>query len=253
MSTETNATVDRTKCKAWCGHKSWNDDMARVQLGRAEGEGYVADGENGTVRAVWCTAACRDARLPPIAAPVAQPQHIERRGVEVGQRRRSHHQTYIIYAIEGRCAFVCKDGDVEVSDGYVHDGGCCWESIAVLEDCELIADAPETGCQVGCVMCQPHAPKKSPLVQEAPKAAPVCSGSARIKHAGAPIARIIFSGERIVLCDACYLADEDYSTPAFKPSEILRDANGKPYAGPALIDRRLAVDWVEDCLPEAGR
>jgi hypothetical protein len=73
-----------------------------------------------------------------------RPAHPERRAVEVGQRRRAHSKVYTVYAIEGRKAIVCQAGEVDSVDGYVHKGDshCCYESVSVLADCELLPDVP---------------------------------------------------------------------------------------------------------------
>jgi len=137
---ETNqpAQAGREKCKAFCGMTAG----AISRHAEAEREYRLTPFEPDLwhFNRRYCTPACRDARLSPIAPPTPAPA----REVKVGQRRRNARETFTVYAIVGEHAIVCQVGQVDPVTHYVHrgDDSCCWESIAVLEDCEIVGDGP---------------------------------------------------------------------------------------------------------------
>lgn len=191
----------------------------------------------------------------------SQPQHVERRKVEVGQRRRNRRDTFTVFAIiEGKRALVCQAGQIDPVTDFVHKGdeSCCWESIEVLEDCEVVADAPaepgkpdtkkrEPGCQChleeGDSPCRVH---DAPPAHEAPKAAPVVvcidCDTAPIAHP-VPMRFVGLVHRARPICDDCYLARETH----------IGDHDYTPYKGPERLRNVLArdelVEW--DCLEDA--
>lgn len=286
MNTKTDAT-DRTGCKAFCGlryrdfettdgvcragaeaaYNSWLDNVGIQAL---DGPGDELD------RHVWCSDHCRDARLPPIAAPqskievkatvdgkcplcgvavpsthihLCSPQHVERRKGQVWRLTdgRDKSREYTLSHRYGATRWACKGfGDCGLED-------VCWEG---RYEMELIADATaEPGKQAAypatpCVKCgRAHTGECGYPTHEAPKATPVQPG-------------LVVE----MPCDGCGEANDvewfqvDNMTRVFcEPCRIealvwMSAQTGTPYKGPERLRSVLALDeMVEaDWLPEVG-
>ena len=161
---------------------------------------------------------------------------------------------FTIYAIIGDHAVVCQAGQVDPVTDYVHKGddSCCWESLAVLADCELVSDAPATsepgrvcsGCRAEVCICDVLTHHAAPPAQESAKAEPRCE---KCPTAGINVTRYIYDRRELMLCSPCQDDLGAWANAQGKWTDVINDL-------PARLPRpRLAHSMgVEDpCLEDA--
>lgn len=256
MSTETNATVDRTKCSPLCGTTKLEFYSGNQLFGAEYGGGYGDAKPADLGGKVYCSSACRNSAFAPISAappPAKAPEYVERRA---GQRWRLV-RTDGARPREGVLGTRKNDGRSLVGEPIDYFTDFCWHSDFCTMT--LLSDAPKAGKPTApqwesfCrpfLRCKYCTTEVAPSAQEAPKAVPVqprCAWSHISACGGEKLLRHVRQADRssaMRWCEKHYLESE----------ARFAKATGTPYTGHERLPRpTLAVDWTWDCLPEAGR